>query len=232
MFERRKIRLRATGKDDFTPLVAADPDSKVDYEALDCCVTPATADCLVSEGEGLSLFMYAGRSLKDQRTPTQTVGEIAGPAYMSHGCALHMFGNAEDPGDDRPATTEQPEDDLSEPLLTGLQESSVVSEPQTEAQFREKYPEVYGSSKSIVPRGKDPWIAVLGFNKFARWTPMLCSQYTELICAKEENIIVHGYEGWPEAGNLTFEGFTNWVMECKRVDLLLDEPRSSSGRTT
>ena len=54
MFERRKIRLRATGKDDFTPLVAADPDSKVDYEALDCCVTPATADCLVSEGEGQS----------------------------------------------------------------------------------------------------------------------------------------------------------------------------------
>lgn len=49
---------------------------------------------------------------------------------------------------------------------------------------------------------------------------MLCSQYTELVRAKKENTIVHGYECWPEAGNLTFEGFTNWVMDCKRVDPL------------
>lgn len=154
MLERRKVWRRATGKNDFTPLVAADPDFKVDSEALDRSKIPATADCLVSEGEGLSLFMYAGRSLEDQRTPTQTVGEIAGPAYMSHGRALHMFGNAEDPGDDKPATIEKPQDNLSEPLLTELQESSVVSEPQTEAQFRESIRKCMDRQNRSSPEGK------------------------------------------------------------------------------
>jgi len=49
---------------------------------------------------------------------------------------------------------------------------------------------------------------------------MLCSQYMALVRAKKDNTIVYGCEGWPEVGSLTFEGFTNWVLNCRAVDPL------------
>lgn len=238
MFEESNLWLMAMGEP-LVQLVDADPDFKVEHEELDRSQIPATADSLVSEGDGLMMFMAAGRSLRDERTPTQTVGETGGQAFMSHGRALHMFGDTMPPGSGKPTSNEksadvpsggtsaQPsdavqesEDDMLEPLLTELQTSSVASEPRTEAQFREMYPKVYRPTKSTVPEGKNPWTAVLGFSKFGRWTPMLCSQYTELVRAKERHNTVHGYFGWPAVASLTFEGFTNWVLDCKRVDPL------------
>ena len=167
IFEETNLWYTAMGEE-LAPLVDADPKFEIAYEGLDRSQIPATADSLISEGKGLWIFMYAGRFLMEQRTPTQTVGEIAGPAFMSHGRALHMFGDAETPGGDKPAATQKPGDELFGPLLTELQKPFVALEPKTEAQFREKYPQLYGPTKSIVPAGKDPWIAVLGFNKFAR----------------------------------------------------------------
>ena len=236
MFELGIIWQNATGIFELISLRDADPNFEAEYEGLNRSQIPATADCLISEGEGLFVFMAAGRSLRDECKPTQTVGETRGPAFMSHGRALHMFGDALPPGADQPTAEENPtdvpsgepsahtsdtvqlfENDILEPLLAEL---SVASEPKTEAQFREMYSAVYGPTKSTVPQGKDPWTAVLGFNKFARWTPMLCSQYVVLVHAKKESTTVHGYEGWPKAGSLTFEGFTNWVLNCRAVDPL------------
>jgi hypothetical protein len=76
---------------------SADPDFKVPSEGLDHSQIPA---------EGLHSFVYAGQSPHEERTSQQTMGETTEPAYMSHGHALHMFGEPSDPGDGfKPAAT-------------------------------------------------------------------------------------------------------------------------------
>jgi hypothetical protein len=231
----------ATGYPNLSEFRSADPDFSAPFEGLDRSRIPATGDCLISEGQGLYTFLYTAKSLHEERTPMQTVGETNGPAYMSHGRALHMFGEPEDPGDDpKPAATketsdvpsgeasnqasgnvQQSVDDLTAPLLEALRKTSIARDkPTTEKEFREKNAEKYNPTKSIVPGGKDPWTAVLGFDRFALWTPMLCNQYAELVRAKKEQTTVHGYNGWPDVEDLTFEGFTNWVVRCKQVDPL------------
>jgi hypothetical protein len=124
---------------------SADPDFNVPFEGLDHSQIPATANCSVSEGEGLHSFVYAGRSPHEERTSQRTVGETTGPAYTSHGHALHMFGEPSDPGDDfKPAATkgsfnvpsddptnepsdnvEQSTDDLTAQLLEALEKASI-----------------------------------------------------------------------------------------------------------
>ena len=224
----------ATKQGSLLQLCDADPNFQAAFTGLDRSRIPATADSLVSEGQGLSTFMYSGRALPERRMPMQTVGETAGPAYMSHGRALHMFGELTDPGNNKtaaatasssplvgePSDGQQSATNLVEPLLTELQKVSVVPAPRTEAEFREQNPKVYERTKSIVPEGKEAWTFVLGFEKFARWIPMLSSQYAELVRARDDKTKLYGmHKDWPLAESLTFEGFTNWILRCKKADL-------------
>lgn len=213
-----------------------DPNSNVEYKDLDRSNIPATPDCLVTDGVGLQIFLRHANTL-DGRLPTQAIGETPGPAIMSYGAALAMFGTQDElrtaaPIDQEPDEMEQRAEG---PIEECIERCALVEEPRTESEYRLQ-DKSQPQSKPILS-SEDQW-ALFKKGKLMADVGILARHYTKLVtekaqAAKEEMFKPSGVhlaaastplniaserDGWPPVEELDWAGFTNWVYNCKKVD--------------
>ncbi|KAK6442620.1 hypothetical protein LTR95_001127 [Oleoguttula sp. CCFEE 5521] len=199
-----------------------DPNFEGNGDVLDLSKIPATQDCLILEGPGLWLYLHAGRNRLSPRLPKDAVGAQEGPAIMSHGRAHESFrpyiGASEDDATDLPPADE----DLATALCSDLEKSSISEtiRPRTERELRDR------NSTAITIRldaSKDVWEEILGGAKYAFFLRVLCPQYVALVFAKQSGSSLYRYEGWPpvQESDPTFEGFVNWIIDCRAAQAKL-----------
>lgn len=188
-----KIWRRAFPDPSAGKFVPENRSSRVGFTGLDRSKIPATPDCLISEGKGLEMFLYAGRHLGQDgkpRLPTTEVGENFGPAFMSPGRAISMFSLPEGLDDDR-----------TSPFGEGATDER-RSLPRTEREFRDQDLENPPTISTLSE--KQQW-KKLGPKKYMKWTGLLADKYNQLANTEASK---------PNA-TPDFAGFTNWLADCE-----------------
>ena len=93
MADLRATWRQATTAKKLAQYVSDDPSlPHLPYAGFDRTRIPATPDILIKDGTGFLTGMFAGKDVKPKRTPLQALGDNPGPAYMSYGRALYVFG--------------------------------------------------------------------------------------------------------------------------------------------
>jgi hypothetical protein len=198
------------------------------------------ADCLLSEGTGLEMFLRAGRYLGPNRTarlPTTAVGEHLRPAFMSPGRAIHMFQLPEDPGVIVEEKSEESMFQLSEDsgatsLPDALQHCSVSPPPadedtpaRTERERKEQNSEHRPTASTMTE--EEQWNK-LDRTRYMAYTSLLANKYNRLASTgwNEAQAVVNkdGEEGSAEQSTnarpshpASFAGFANWIAENERA---------------
>jgi hypothetical protein len=230
-------------------MVEEDPNIELSLKNLDHSSIPATPDHLVSNGIGLQIFLRAGRNL--QKLPHQTVGEQTGPAVMSCGAAIAMFGLPDAPGKDWRQKNEPSADSLAGKMaqmkVTGATAAADKPEPLTEYDYRQQFE----WPRPTVPLlSEDKQWALFGSKKHMADVAILARQYCKLVAEKEaleskgngessatisagsqsSTDATDSEEGWPSVEQLDWAGFTNWVFRCKQTDKLFGRETLPSWR--
>ncbi len=245
--ELRQIWRSAVGAgsvDDFLTFEEEDPDCKISFKDLDRSNVEATPDNLVSDGFGFEVFLKAGKN--QRRLPSHAVGDKLGPAIMSYGRALEMFGMPDGPGsnpqqESEPTTEPSIEDSVAQCSIA--EAPAAILAPKTERDHRQQ-----GDSPEPAPllSEEDQW-ALFGSRKFMSDAAVLARQYAYLVADKERKGDKKGQksqndkqsgessatdpvvpdsstnsvtdsEGWPAVDQLDWVGFTNWISRCKQAD--------------
>ncbi|GAB1726910.1 hypothetical protein NU195Hw_g2829t1 [Hortaea werneckii] len=206
------------------------------FEGLDRSKIPSTPDSLISEGDGLQLFLMAARTMGPRiddaatpRLPTTAVGEHPKPSFMSTGRAFRMFGPPEDPGEDA-----LPENDELAALSVALQDRNAVSSQptsataaRTEREYREKDEQ---QSTTIPTLSEELQWKQFDRKKFMNRTEILAAHYNRLAvmkkASKKKSIEAQADEAttaadtssWPNVENPDFAGLTNWIAACQQAD--------------
>nr|OQO31112.1 hypothetical protein B0A51_02483 [Rachicladosporium sp. CCFEE 5018] len=199
-----------------------DPNFEGNGDVLDLSKIPATQDCLILEGPGLWLYLHAGRNRVSPRLPKDAVGAQEGPAIMSHGRAHENFRPYIGASEDEATDSSPADEDLATALCSDLEKSSLseTTRPRTERELRDR------NSTAITIRldaSKDVWEEILGAAKYAFFLRVLCPQYVALVFAKHSGSSLYRYEGWPpvQESDPTFEGFVNWIIDCRAAQAKL-----------
>jgi hypothetical protein len=211
------------------------PSSAVKFAGLDRSKIPATADCLLSEGTGLELFLRAGRYLGANgtaRLPTTAGGEHLVPAFMSPGRAIRMFKLPEDPGDN-PEDTGDENNDRTAALADELQSCSVSPAPfvdETPARTEREYQgrDVKRILTSSTLTEEEQWMK-LDRKKYMAYTSLLASKYNKLastpVVVPKTTSDNDPEEGSAEqsadsgaslfVANPDFAGFAEWIADLE-----------------
>jgi hypothetical protein len=114
-----------------------------------------------------------------------------------------------------PSATELATANVEEPTI---EESTTekLPAPTTEREYRDQKGM---STVSILPVGTNSWDFLLANDRYAKYLPLLCEHYVEIVRAKEKGTVLYECENWPEAEGLDFDGFINWVWRCRQVDV-------------
>ena len=170
------------------------PNCKLSYRDLDRSTIPALPDTLITEGVGFGVFLKVGKT--SQKLPKNAVGVNAGPALMSYGRALDMFGMPDGPGENPPDMSGSDakasvEDSMAQCVVTqpapALSESS---EPKSELDYRQ----IQGPRTPALLSEKDQW-ALFDSRKFMGDAAVLAQQYAKLVREKEGQEGQEGQKG-------------------------------------
>jgi len=113
-------------------------------------------------------------------------------------------------------TAEPAVEPVTEPAALLISEQTTdEDELTTEREYRDKH---CSPTASILPAGANAWDLVLGSNRFARFLPLMCEHYIQLVRAKDDENPMVGSKGWPQPEGLDFNGFINWISRCKALD--------------
>ena len=165
----------------------------------------------------------AGR--KSQRLPSQAVGENTGPAIMSYGRALEIFGVPDGPGKNpreksEPSMEHSVEDGIAQCSIAEAPTAATSLEPRTERDRRQQ-----GDPPTDPLLSEEQQWALFGMKKHMIDASILARQYAKLVAEKENPVVPDSStdaatdsEGWPPVDQLNWVGFTNWVSRCKQVD--------------
>ncbi|KAG9659861.1 hypothetical protein KCU64_g3577, partial [Aureobasidium melanogenum] len=179
--------------------IAADPElereiesSASTFKGLDLTNIPATPDVLLGSPAGLELMLRAGKN------PMLAMGPNPGPAVMSYGRALAMFGPPE---------------------------SHTESTPKTEREYRERGTL---NPPTVAILSEEEQLALFTEDKCLNYTEMLVSEYSRRVKAKKNVIkaeITDSYDkeesstgGWPDVEGHDWAGLTNWIHRCMERD--------------
>lgn len=184
------------------------------------------------------MFLLAGSHLGvdgASRLPTHAVGEHSGPAFMSRGRAISMFGIPEDPGDDpiseSDETTTLPGELQScsiTPPATDEETGARAGPPRTEREHRDR-DKTHPPTVSTLPEALQ-W-ELLGPEKYGPYTALLANKYLQLAKMKTSETEVASSEDskegpakqstnsgpWPAVGKPDFAGFTKWITDCEKT---------------
>ncbi|KAH0378439.1 hypothetical protein KCU92_g8717, partial [Aureobasidium melanogenum] len=179
--------------------IAADPElereiesSASTFKGLDLTNIPATPDILLDSPAGLEIVLRKGKN------PMLAMGPNPGPAIMSYGRALAMFGPPE---------------------------SHTESTPKTEREYRERDTL---NPPTVAILSEEEQLALFTEDKCLNYTEMLVSEYTRRVKSKKsvskaEITDSHDKEesstgGWPDVEGHDWAGLTNWIHRCMERD--------------
>lgn len=188
-------------KREYPKFKKADPERQSSFKGLDRTKIPANPDQLVDSALGLEIFL---RSVKHRKPPhpMSAIGLTPGPAIMSYGRAVIMFGEPEPPGKDWPS---------------GDQMDSEISGPGKTRERRMKN----ALAQPTLP--KLAW-ALFRDDTFLDHTEKLVAQYTKLVKDKESDDRYMSDEEcpttgeWPEVRGLDWSGLVRWIVACVQAD--------------
>ncbi|KAH0030846.1 hypothetical protein KCU78_g2950, partial [Aureobasidium melanogenum] len=162
------------------------------FKGLDLTNIPATPDSLLDSPLRLEIFLRAGRN------PTSAIGPNPGPAIMSYGRALAMFGEPE---------------------------THTESIPKTEREYRER--DTSNPPTAPILSEEEQW-ALFTEDKCLPYSQLLVGEYTRRVEAKtnvdkaktpDASDKKESSTGdWPDVEGHDWAGLTNWIHECIERD--------------
>ncbi|TGO09022.1 hypothetical protein BTUL_0182g00090 [Botrytis tulipae] len=165
---------------DFISFSREDPANQASFAGLSRTTIPATPDSLVRDGIGLEVFLRNAKDMKERR-PDLALGEEPGPAIMSYGAALDMFGVPAGPS---PKPKPSLEGQMTQcAIATEGPEGSELSGPKTEHDMRQRDSYHPLSKPLLLP--EDQW-ALFASNKFMGDTAILARQYAKLVIERDQ----------------------------------------------
>ncbi|KAH0359770.1 hypothetical protein KCU65_g9778, partial [Aureobasidium melanogenum] len=198
--EMNKVLDKGLGKER-VKFETADPELEMEYatpkssfKGPDLTNIPATPDYPLDDPVGLAVFLRSTNG----KNPMSAMGPESGPAVMSYGRALAMFGPPE---------------------------THTESTPKTEREFRER--DTLNPPTVPILSEQQQW-ALFTEDKCLPYTELLVSEYTSRVKAKKNvgkadttgssDKKKSSSGGWPEAEGHNWAGLTNWIHRCIETD--------------
>lgn len=156
------------------------PAREMSFKGLDLTKVPALPDYLLKDPVGLKSFLRSARNIPDAH-PMKAVGKSGGPAVMSLGAAIAMFGvpklGADWPSESTSGQATEETTPLTEAPVPGVTELDMKKSS-------------YGGKAlvaSVFESDAEQW-ALFGHTKHLKFVDMLAAHYVRLVAAKEEHV--------------------------------------------